>query len=108
MPRSAALIALLLSLAACTPDTVLISPDQIADFEPGKTNQTEVIAALGKPTHTITEADGTKIDQYPYNHGAGSGSMVPGWLGGASVPDVYGMLSFSYSSSGVLKAIGGK
>ncbi len=108
MPRSAAPLILLLALAACTPDVVFVDPDALADFKPGKTNETEVIAALGKPMHVVSEADGTKIDEYPYSHGEGTGSVIPYWLGGPETPPTYTMLSFQYTSSGVLKSIDGK
>ena len=88
--------ALLLTLGACTDNSAtLISADKIAQFKVGTSNQTEVVANLGKPMHTIQEADGTKIDQYPTEAGASGGSFVPDWLGGGG-PTRYGMVSFTY------------
>lgn len=108
MPRHAAALIVLLALAACSDSPTLVSPDQIAAFKPGSTNQTEVVAALGKPYHTVVEADGTKIDQYPYEVGAtGGDSIVPDFLGGGS-PQSYRMISFTYGPGGVLKDVGGK
>src|SRR5579859_7654096 len=78
MFRHAAALTALLLLTACGDSAKLISADAISNFKPGSTNQTEVVAALGKPIHTIQEADGTKIDQYPASEGAKSGSgMIP-------------------------------
>lgn len=95
-----------LALCACSSSPDLVTPDKIAGFKTGSTNQTEIVAALGKPIHTISEADGTKIDQYPYAGGAtGGGSIIPSFLGGGSAPDKYGMVSFSYGAGGVLKAV---
>ncbi len=113
--HAAALTALLLltaplSLTGCGDSAKLISADEISGFKPGTTNQTEVVAALGKPIHTIQEADGTRIDQYPASAGATSGSgMVPDWLGGTSTGGAYSMISFEYTPGGILKDIhGGK
>jgi hypothetical protein len=106
MPRSLAFIVpALLMLSACTDNSAtLISSDKIAQFKTGTSNQTEVIATLGKPMHTISEADGSKIDQYPTEAGASGGSIVPSWLGGGA-PERYGMVSFVYGAGGVLKDI---
>jgi hypothetical protein len=109
--HAAALTALLLplvTLAGCGDSPNLISADKISNFKPGSTNQTEVVAALGKPIHTIQEADGTKIDQYPAEAGAKSGSgIVPEWLGGTSTGGAYNMISFEYTPGGILKDING-
>ena len=106
MPRSLALIVpVLLMLGGCTDNSAtLVSADKIAQFKPGTSNQTEVVATLGKPLHTISEADGNKIDQYPTEAGAAGGSVVPSWLGGGG-PERYGMVSFVYGPGGVLKDI---
>jgi len=110
MLRHAAVLTTLLLLTACGSDVTLISADKVSSFKPGSTNQTEVVAALGKPLHTIQEADGTKIDQYPAEAGAKAGSgFVPEWLGGTSTGGAYNMISFEYSPGGILKDIqGGK
>ena len=110
MLRHAVVLTALLLLSACGDDVNLISSDKISGFKPGSTNQTEVVAALGKPLHTIQEADGTRIDQYPAEAGAKSGSgMVPDWLGGTSTGGAYNMISFEYTPGGILKDIqGGK
>jgi hypothetical protein len=103
-------LAPLLLLVGCSDDVTLIKADQVAGFEPGKTNQTEVVAALGKPLHTITEADGVKIDQYACAGGAtaASDSIIPDFLGGGpSSAGGYRMVDFYYGPGGVLKEIGG-
>jgi hypothetical protein len=106
MFRHAAALTALLLLTACSDSATLIGVDQVSAFKPGTTNQTEVVAALGKPMHTITEADGTKIDQYPSEVGAKSGSgFVPNWMGGESTGGAYAMISFEYSAGGILKDI---
>jgi hypothetical protein len=105
MLRHFAAVAGFLLLCACSDSVVIVTPDKIAGFKPGSTNQTEIAAALGKPTHTITEADGTKIDQYPYAATGGGSSFMPSFLGGDSTPNKYGMVSFSYGAGGVLKAV---
>jgi len=104
--KIATALALTLLLAGCSSSVDLVSPDKIAAFKPGTTSQAEIAAALGKPTHTIIEADGSKIDQYPYAGSAsGGGSIVPGFLGGSSSPGSYGMVSFTYGPGGVLKSV---
>lgn len=108
MLRHAAALTALLALTACSDSVNLISADKISGFKPGSTNQTEVVAALGKPIHTIQEADGTKIDQYPAAEGSKSGSgFMPDWLGGTSTGGAYSMISFEYSPGGILKDIHG-
>ncbi|MDB5396325.1 MAG: hypothetical protein JWM91_3831 [Rhodospirillales bacterium] len=106
MPRSLTFVLpALLMLSACTDNSAtLISSDRIAQFKSGTSNQTEVIATLGKPVHTISEADGSKIDQYPTEAGASGGGFVPAWLGGGA-PTRYGMVSFTYGAGGVLKDV---
>jgi hypothetical protein len=107
MLRHAAFFAAILTLTACGDSVDLVSPDKVSGFKPGTTNQTEIVATLGKPIHTITEADGTKIDQYPYEGGAisGGGSIIPSFLGGDDTPSKYGMISFFYGGGGVLKDV---
>ena len=101
MFRNFALLFAIALVSACSnSDLKLITPAKIAKFEPGKTNETEIVGQLGKPLQTITEADGTKIAQYGYQG-------ETGFLGGtfSSAPSSYGMVSFSYGPNGVLKAI---
>jgi hypothetical protein len=103
MIRHAAALTALLLLTACSDSAKLISAD---GFKPGSTNQTEVVAALGKPIHTIEEADGSKIDQYPAEAGSTSGSGIwPEWIGGTSTGGAYAMISFEYTPGGILKDI---
>ena len=103
--RNTVFIAAMAAVSACGYSANLISPDKVSGFKAGTTNQTEIVAALGKPMHTITEADGTKVDQYPYEGGAkSSGSIIPAFLGG-STPSEYGMISFYYGGGGVLKDV---
>jgi hypothetical protein len=106
MIRHAAALTALLLLTACSDSAKLISADATSGFKAGSTNQTEVVAALGKPMHTIIEADGTKIDQYPSEVGAKSGSgMIPEWMGGTSTGGAYAMISFEYTAGGILKDV---
>ena len=107
MPKSAAFaLTALLMLAACSDSVTLIGADKIAQFKPGSSNQTEIAATLGKPLHTITKADGTKIDQYPTETGKSGGSgFIPDWLGGSDTPESYGMVSFIYTPGGILKDV---
>jgi hypothetical protein len=104
MIRHAAALTALLLLTACADSAKLISADATKDFKTGSTNQTEVVAALGKPIHTIQEADGSKIDQYPAEAGSTSGSgFWPEWMGGTSTGGAYAMISFEYTAGGILQ-----
>ena len=108
MPKPTALVAALtlLVLVACNDNSVkLVSADELAKFKVGSTNQTEVIAELGKPLHTIVEANGLKVDQYGADAGSSGGdSFLPGFLVGGA-PQSYKMISFEYSANGTLKEI---
>ncbi|HLG90252.1 MAG TPA: hypothetical protein VKZ79_24035 [Alphaproteobacteria bacterium] len=106
MKRHLTALAGILLLAGCSSSVDLVSSDQVSKFTPGKTNETEVAGELGKPLETITEADGTKIEQYAFSGGATGGSIVPEWLGGSSASS-YHMVSFVYGAGGVLKEIRG-
>ena len=107
MKRYLAALAGIALLAGCSSSVEMVSADQVSKFTPGKTNETEVVALLGKPLETVVEADGTKIEQYPSSIGASGGSsIIPDWLGGSSAAS-YRMVSFNYGSGGVLKSIGG-
>jgi hypothetical protein len=103
--KTATALVFMLLLAGCSDSVTLISQDKIAEFKPGTTSQAEIAAALGKPIHTMVEADGTKIDQYPFDNGKGGGSMMPSFLGGSSTPDSYGMVTFTYTTTGILKTV---
>ena len=106
MTRHLAALTATLLLAACGSSVDLVSADSVAKFTPGKTNETEVVGELGKPLETITEADGSKIEQYAYGPGASGGSMWPDWMGGSG-PNAYRMVSFVYGPGGTLKQITG-
>lgn len=107
MSRLTAALLTMLFVAGCSDSVTLVTASEIDAFKPGSTNQTEVIATLGKPYHTITEADGTKVDQYPYAGGATGGGIMPSFLGGSSASS-YRMVSFVYGAGGVLKSVDGK
>ena len=102
MTKIAAALILTAVLTGCSNSVPTASRDQMDKFQPGKTNETEVIGALGKPLETVTEADGTKIDQYPLN--ASTASFVPSFLGGSDSTS-YDMVSFSFGANGVLKSV---
>jgi hypothetical protein len=104
MTKIAAAVILTAVLTGCTNSVPTASRDQLVKFQPGKTNETEVIGALGKPLETVTEADGTKIDQYPLN--AGTASFMPSFLGGSDSIS-YDMVSLSFAPNGILKSVAG-
>ena len=91
-------------LAGCSDSVELVTASEISKFTPGKTAETEIVGELGKPLHTVSQADGTKIEQYPYAGGASGGSIIPSFLGGSSASS-YNMVGFRYGSDGMLKEI---
>ena len=106
MVRYLAALTATLLLAACSDSVSLVSADAVGKFTPGKTNETEVVGELGKPLETITEADGSTIEQYAYGPGASGGLIWPDWLGGSG-PNAYRMVSFVYAPGVTLKEITG-
>ena len=79
MPRTALTLTVLLLLAGCSDSVTMVTADQLTKFVPGKTDETQIIASLGKPLHVVMEADGSKIDQYAF--GNSGGSILPSWIG---------------------------
>lgn len=106
MKRHLTVLAGVAFLAGCSSSVDLVSSGDLSRFTPGRTNEIEVVGELGKPLETITEADGTKIEQYAYSAGATGGSIVPEFLGGSGASS-YRMVSFVYEKGGTLKEIRG-
>lgn len=59
----AALFAIWL-MAGCVSTGVRVKDEQLSSFVPGQTTKEEVIAALGKPTTQVRNADGTSMIMY--------------------------------------------
>ena len=73
MKKLAAILAALL-LSACASSGVRVTDDQLSQFKEGQTTKQEVITALGQPTTTIRNADGTTMIMYTYAEARTRGS----------------------------------
>jgi outer membrane protein assembly factor BamE (lipoprotein component of BamABCDE complex) len=55
-----------LSVASCAATGTQVKPEQLAQFERGKTTYQDVVAAIGKPNNTTITADGNRTAMYIY------------------------------------------
>ena len=62
----ASILVLALAVGGCASTGVRVTDDQVAQFKEGQTTQQEVIAALGQPTTTMRNSDGTTMIMYTY------------------------------------------
>lgn len=89
------LLLALVALAGCTTMGHQISDAQIASFKPGVTREADVIAAIGDPTSSMTEPDGSKIDRYSYMNA--HPTFIPG-----QVDSTTSNHAFHFDKNGVL------
>lgn len=86
MKKFAAALAALV-LTACASSGVRVTDEQMAQFHEGQTTKQEVIAALGQPTMTTKNMDGTTTLMYSYFESRVRGStfipIVGAFAGGA-------------------------
>lgn len=61
--RSLSLVALLV-LAACASSGTQVKDSALTQFQKGVTTDTDVVKALGPPTATTTNSDGTRVISY--------------------------------------------
>ncbi len=101
---SAVLVALLLS--ACASSGVRVTDDQMSQFKEGQTTKQEVIAALGQPTTTMRNSDGTTMVMYTYSEARTRGStfipIVGAFAGGVDTRSSNVVLTFD--QRGVLQS----
>jgi len=94
-----------LMLTACASSGVRVTDEQMAQFHEGQTTKQEVIAALGQPTTTMRNADGTTVLMYTYAEARTRGStfipIVGAFVGGVDTRSNNVMLTFD--QQGVLK-----
>lgn len=94
-----------LMLTACASSGVRVTDEQMAQFHEGQTTKQEVIAALGQPTTTMRNADGTTMLMYTYAEARTRGStfipIVGAFVGGVDTRSNNVMLTFD--QQGVLK-----
>lgn len=104
MKKIAAIVAALI-LAGCASSGVRVTDEQMAQFHEGQTTKQEVIAALGQPTTTMRNADGTTLLMYTYSEARTRGStfipIVGAFVGGVDTRSNNVMLTFD--QQGVLK-----
>ena len=60
------IICLAAALAGCAAAGVQVTEQQAKDFQPGKATYDDVVAALGPPTATTTQSNGSRIAVYSY------------------------------------------
>jgi outer membrane protein assembly factor BamE (lipoprotein component of BamABCDE complex) len=104
MKKIAAIVAALI-LAGCASSGVRVTDEQMSKFHEGQTTKQEVIAALGQPTTTMRNADGTTMLMYTYAEARTRGStfipIVGAFVGGVDTRSNNVMLTFD--QQGVLK-----
>jgi hypothetical protein len=59
--RSVAAITTLTLVSACVSSGTSVTPEQLAQLQPGVTTETEIISKLGTPNQSSTLPDGTRI-----------------------------------------------
>lgn len=94
-----------LALSACASSGVRVTDDQLSQFQEGQTTKQEVIAALGQPTTTMRNADGTTMIMYTYAEARTRGStfipIVGAFTGGVDTRSSNVVLTFD--QQGVLQ-----
>ncbi len=87
-----------LALSACASSGVRVTNDQLSQFKEGQTTKQEVLAALGQPTMTMRNADGTTMIMYTYAEARTRGStfipIVGAFAGGVDTRSNNVMLTF--------------
>lgn len=97
-------IAAMLALAGCATTGRMVSGDQMASIEKGKTTYGEVIARLGRPTMDVVAADGSRTSIYSFaKAGVSAATFIPIvglFAGGMNVTG--SSVTFRFSPAGVL------
>ena len=93
-------------LSGCAATGVQVKEENLKSFVEGKTTIEEVVNALGEPTSTMRNSDGTKILMYIYMSSTVRPEtfipIVGGFVGGADTKSSNVMLNFN--QSGVLQS----
>lgn len=104
--KKIAAIAVALVLAGCASSGVRVTDEQMSQFKEGQTTQQDVITALGQPTTTMRNADGTTVLMYTYAEARTRGStfipIVGAFVGGVDTRSNNVMLTFD--QQGVLQS----
>ncbi|WP_298016678.1 hypothetical protein [uncultured Castellaniella sp.] len=98
--KKIAALAAALALAGCASSGVKVSDDQLSQFHEGQTTKQEVIAALGQPTTTMRNMDGTTTLMYSYVESRARPStfipIVGAFVGGADTRSNMVMMMFDH------------
>jgi hypothetical protein len=100
---AAAAAALLLS--GCASSGTKVSEQQVQAFQKGTSTRAQVVAALGAPTSTLVQSDGTRIDVYMHiQASANAASFVPivGLFAGGATGST-DSATFTYDAAGTLQ-----
>src|SRR5690554_6309650 len=104
--KKIAAIAAALILAGCASSGVRVTDDQMSQFKEGQTTKQDVIAALGQPTTTMRNSDGTTMVMYTYSEARTRGStfipIVGAFAGGVDTRSSNVVLTFD--QRGVLQS----
>ena len=92
-------------VAGCAASGVKVTDDQLSQFHEGQSTKQQVIAALGQPTMTMRNADGTTMVMYTYSEARTRAStfipIVGAFAGGVDSRASTAVLTFD--QDGVLK-----
>ena len=94
----------LLLLTGCVSSGTKVTPEQVAQFEQGKTTLAEVVAKLGPPNSTTTLGNGQTILVYVHiSSSANAATYVPvvGLLAGGAT-GTSNTATFTFDSRGIL------
>jgi len=93
-------------MAGCVAHGVMVSDEQIAKFKRGETTESDIVAALGRPT-TVSTRNGVRMIFYSgVQAQARPATYIPfigGLVGGAD--SKHSMVMFSFDANGVLKDV---
>lgn len=103
--RFVAVLLVSLFLASCASYGKKVDQGQVSQFKKGETTYSEVVATLGKPTHSIMNSDGTKSAIYAYFQSqANAANFIPYvgmFVGGASTEST--SVTFNFDEHSILK-----
>ena len=101
-----AALALPIAITACTSSGVRVTDDQMSQFHEGVTTKQEVVSALGNPTMTVRNNDGSSALIYSYFEARTRGSsfipIVGAFVGGADTRQ--NTVTINFDRSGVMQS----
>jgi outer membrane protein assembly factor BamE (lipoprotein component of BamABCDE complex) len=97
-----------LALSGCVSSGTKVTPEQVAQFEQGKTTLAEVVTKLGPPNSTTTLGNGQTILVYVHiSSSANAATFVPvvGLLAGGAT-GTSNSATFTFDNKGILMSSG--